>query len=247
MLKLKVVKEKEPITNEWSVEKVASEYPPPSWEELFENAKLEIKDVSDILEEDRINGRRLPDNCNLFRAFMVTPLHKVRVVLLAQDPYHTILPNGNPQAMGMSFSVPVGAPIPSSLRNIFKELKDTVPNFKTPSHGNLTNWAVQGVLLLNSCLTVRESSPGCHKEIWNGFIKKTINTILNANPDCIFVAWGRNAQKVASKFVGEKATILTAAHPSGLSANRGFFKCDHFNQINELLVKQKSEPIDWNL
>ena len=246
MLKLKILEPKEKITNEWTIEKVAKEYPPPSWEAVFENAKNELKDISDILEEDKVNGRRLPDNCNLFRAFWLTPLHKVKVLLLGMDPYFNVLPDGNPLATGLAFSILTGAPIPSSLQNIYKELKSDI-DFVRPNHGNLSHWATQGVFLLNASLTVREGQSGSSGAIWNGFIKKVINAILEVNPKCIFVAWGNNAQKVTSKFVGERAIVLTAAHPSGLSANRGFFGCKHFSKINELLITQQSLPIDWSL
>ena len=248
MLKLKIVEQKEKITNDWTVEKVSKEYPPRTWESVFENAKDEIKDISDILEEDKkINGERIPNNCDLFRAFHLTPLHKVRVVIVGQDPYFSRIPDGRPLATGLAFSIPRDAAIPSSLRNIYKELKDSIPGFVVPNHGDLTSWSLQGVFLLNSCLTVRENDASCHKQIWDGFIKKVINAILEANPRCIFVAWGNNAQKVASKFIGEKAVVLTSSHPSGLSANRGFFGCGHFPEINRLLIAQKSEPINWNL
>lgn len=248
MLKLKILPKKDKIDNSWSVEKIVKEYTPQSWENVFENSINELKDISDILEEDRKeNGERLPNNHDLFRAFQVTPLHKVRVVIIGQDPYHSVMSDGTPLATGMAFSVPRNSQIPSSLRNIFKELKNTVPEFNNPTHGDLTNWAIQGVLLLNSCLTVRPGRPDCFKQIWSGFLKKVINEILEVNPNCIFVAWGNNAQKFASKFVGERAVILTAVHPSGLSANRGFFGCDHFNKINQLLTELKSPAIDWNL
>ena len=246
MLKLKIIENKEKITNDWTVERVAKEYPPPSWEAVFENAKNELKDISDILEEDKDKGRRLPDNCNLFRTFWITPLHKVRVVVLGMDPYFNVQSNGTPLATGLAFSVPTGAPIPSSLQNIYKELKTDI-GFTPPKHGNLTSWATQGIFLLNASLTVREGQSGSSGLIWNGFIKKVINAILEVNPKCIFVAWGNNAQKVTSKFVGERAIVLAAAHPSGLSANRGFFGCKHFSKINELLIAQKSVPIDWSL
>jgi uracil-DNA glycosylase len=139
-----------------------------------------------------------------------------------------------------------GTKIPSSLVNMFKEIKNTVTGFETPSHGDLTGWARQGVLLLNTCLTVRPASPGCHKEIWLGFIKKVINAIIDTNPNCIFVLWGRKAQKVR-KMLGERATVLEAAHPSGFSAHRGFFGCNHFNQINTLLSESGQRQINWNL
>ena len=247
-MKLKIVPQKEKITNQWTIEKVATEYPPQSWENVFENAKHEIKDISDILQEDERNfGEIMPNKCDIFKAFWNTNLTSVKVVIFGQDPYPNKLPDGRPQATGMAFSVPRASPIPSSLKNIFKELSSSVEGFQYSNHGDLTNWSIQGVLMLNSCLTVRENSPGSHKEIWNGFIKKVINAILEVNPSCIFVAWGKHAQNITSKFVGERATVLESSHPSGLSSYRGFIGCKHFSEINSILTSKGFKPIDWNL
>lgn len=238
---------KQVVDNSWSILRVCRERPPYGWRDVFSDADAELSDVSDIVETDKkVNGRFYPDCVNLFKAFEITPLNNVNVVILGQDPYHGKNNDGTPQAQGMSFSVKRGTKIPSSLINIYKELKSTVDNFSPPNHGDLTGWAKQGVLLLNSCLTVRPGSAGCHKEIWLGFIKKVINAIINTNPKCIFVLWGRKAQKVR-KMLGERVTVLEAAHPSGLSAHRGFFGCDHFNQINNLLIEAGKRPINWNL
>lgn len=242
-----IVQPKPDITNDWTITEITDRFKPTSWEKVFESCKHEFADVSEILETDKkINGRFYPDCKNLFRAFELTPLSNVKVVILGQDPYHGMNRDGTPQAQGMSFSVKRGEKIPSSLINIYKELKKTVIGFESPTHGDLSGWARQGVLLLNSCLTVRPSSPGCHKEIWLGFVKKVINAIIDTNPHCIFVLWGRKAQKIR-KMLGERVTVLEAAHPSGLSAHRGFFGCDHFNQINTLLTDSSQRPINWNL
>jgi len=244
---LNIVRPKPNITNDMTVEQATNIFKPYSWEKVFSSATLELKDVSDILENDKkVNGRYYPDTKNLFKAFELTPLNKVKVVIFGQDPYHGGNYDGTPQAQGMSFSVKRGAKIPSSLINIYKELAKTVDGFHTPSHGDLSGWAKQGVLLLNTCLTVRPANPGCHKEIWLGFVKKVINAIIDANPNCIFVLWGRKAQKVR-KMLGERATVLEAAHPSGFSAYRGFFGCDHFNQINTILKESGQNPINWDL
>ena len=237
----------ETIDNSWSAVKVARERPPFGWVEVFKGADHEINDVSEIIENDKkVNGRFYPDSKDLYRAFELTPLANIKVVIFGQDPYHGMNRDGSPQAQGLSFSVKRGEKIPSSLINIYKELKKTVAGFEVPHHGDLTGWARQGVLMLNSCLTVRPSSPGCHKEIWLGFVKKVINAIIDTNPQCIFVLWGRKAQKIR-KMLGERATVLEAAHPSGLSAHRGFFGCDHFNEINRLLLDTRQQPINWNL
>jgi uracil-DNA glycosylase len=246
MIRLKIVEEKEKITNDWSVEKLVSLYVPLTWESVFESAKNELKDVSDILEEDRPNGRRVPDNCDLFRIFNLVPLHKVRVVILGQDPFYSLLANGKPQATGIAFSVPREAPIPPSLKNIYKVLKATIPTFNIPNHGDLTNWVLQGVFLLNACLTTRLGEANVYKEIWSGFIKKVITAILDANPNVIFLLWGKEAQKF-KKMIGGRATILETSHPSPLGFHAGFGKSNNFNEVNDILIKQKKEPIDWNL
>lgn len=245
-MKLKIVQEKEKITNDWSVEKLVSLYVPPTWEGVFESAKLELKDISDILEEERPNGRRVPDNCDLFRVFYLVPLPKVKVVILGQDPYFSILANGKPQAVGMSFSVPRDAPIPPSLKNIYKVMKDTLPDFKIPSHGDLTSLCLQGVFLLNACLTTRVGIANAHREIWSGFIKKVITAILDVNPNVIFLLWGNEAQKF-KKMIGGRATTLETSHPSPLGCQRGFMKSNHFNEVNDILKKLGKPAIDWNI
>ena len=246
-MKLNILKKEDLIDNSWTVEDIAKRRAPLGWTKLFRDAINELTDISEILENDKkVNGRYYPDTKNLFKAFDLTPLNKVKVVIFGQDPYFNSNSDGTPQARGMSFSVKKGTKIPSSLQNIYKELKNTVVGFEVPRHGDLSGWAYQGVLLLNSCLTVTPGNPGSHKELWLGFVKKVINAILEVNEGCIFVLWGRKAQKI-EKMLGGRATILEAAHPSGLSAHRGFFGCDHFNQINKLLADQGKIPINWNL
>ncbi len=235
------------ITNDWSISRIVTERVPNSWENVFKDAELELKDIDEILtEEKRVYGQYYPNNKDLFKIFEKCPLQRVKVVILGQDPYYKLSPSGNPQAMGMSFSVSTDTPIPPSLSNIYKELKRSVNGFVVPRHGCLDSWAQQGVFLLNTCLTVRPGNPGSHKEIWLGFIKKVINAIINSNPNTIFVFWGRKAEKM-KKMVGERVTIIETSHPSPLSVYRGFRGCDHFNEINKLLVESKMSTINWNL
>lgn len=234
------------ITNEWTVERIAKECPPYSWESVFKSAENELKDISDILENDKkVNGRFYPDCKNLFKAFELTSLQKVKVVIMGQDPFHGLNSDGTPQAQGLSFSVKRGAKVPPSLVNIYKELKSTVEDFQIPNHGDLSSWSKQGVLLLNQCLTVRPGSPDSHKEIWLSLIKKVINAILDVNQNCIFVLWGRKAQKI-QKMLGGRSIILEAGHPSPMSV-KDFYGCNHFNKINDLLKGQGKSPINWNL
>lgn len=218
---------------------------PSGWSELFEKARPELLDISDILDEQEIEfGPYYPKKEDIFRAFHLTPLNRVRVVIIGQDPYHDkTKTTGEIRARGMSFSVSKTSDIPPSLRNIFKELAQSIPEFKTPKHGDLTYWAIQGVLMLNFALTVGAGRPGSHKKLWIGFIHHVIEFIIKTNPNTIFVLWGRKAADI-KKMISGRCTILEAAHPSPYSAHKGFFGCKHFKIINEYLA---NDPIDWNV
>lgn len=235
------------IDQNWTIEQIAK-LPPPSWEGVFESSTNELRDVSGILDEqERSYGMYFPLKRDIFSAFHYTPLDKVKVVIIGQDPYHqSIVVDGQsvPRATGMSFSVRKEDSIPSSLQNIYKELSDTVSGFQAPYHGDLTHWAVQGILMLNTCLTVMPGKPGSHGDIWLGFANKVFKAIARVNPRCIYLLWGKEAQKL-SPMLGDKSVILEAAHPSGFSARRGFFGCNHFVLVNEHLVKQGKTGINW--
>lgn len=235
------------IDQTWSIEKISKEGCPRGWERVFKDAESELRDISQILEdEEKIYGAYYPLKKDIFRAFEVTPLHKVKVVIVGQDPYYKRGYDGNPVAMGMSFSVNRGTPIPPSLRNIYKEIKDTVNNFNVPNHGDLTEWAKQGVLLLNICLTVRDGEAGSHGELWLGFINKVLDAIMAENPQCIYVCWGKESLKI-KKFLDTRAIVFESGHPSGHSASKYFFGNNHFNLINEKLTQLGKDPINWQL
>ena len=238
------------IGQDWSLERIAREAKPPTWEKVWDDASHELKDVSEILDnQEKTYGQYYPLKRDIFNAFWLTKLSNVKVVILGQDPYHqTISVNGGtvPRAIGLSFSVRREDAIPSSLKNIYTELANSVRGFVRPDHGDLTEWAEQGVLLLNSCLTVRPGAPGSHGDIWLGFISKVFKAIATINPYCVFLLWGRDAQKV-KPMLGERSFILEAAHPSGLSANRGFFGCNHFNEMNKYLMKLDKPAINWKI
>lgn len=237
-----------PVDQTWPIEEVAKLYPP-TWEEVFENATNEIRDISQILNEQEINyGPYFPLKKDIFNAFYYTQLSKVKVVILGQDPYHqSIFVDGKnlPRSAGMSFSVRKEDSIPSSLQNIYTELSNSVFGFNRPNHGDLTHWAVQGVLMLNACLTVKPGKPGSHGDIWLGFINRVFKAIAMSNPRCIYLLWGKEVQKLRP-MLGDKSIVLEAAHPSGLSANRGFYGCNHFVLVNEYLVKQGKTGINWS-
>ncbi|KAF5187929.1 Uracil-dna glycosylase [Thalictrum thalictroides] len=178
----------------------------------------------------------------VFNALNTTPFDRVKAVIIGQDPYH-----GPGQAMGLSFSVPEGVKVPSSLVNIFKELQQDL-GCSVPSHGNLERWALQGVLLLNTVLTVRSRQANSHaKKGWEPFTDAVIQSISLKKNGVIFLLWGNSAQEKSRLIDESKHHILRAAHPSGLSAHRGFFGCRHFSQANQLLERMGILPIDWQL
>ena len=179
--------------------------------------------------------------CNkIFAAFNLCPFKKVKVVLIGQDPYH-----GLKQANGLCFSVSDKIKLPPSLINIFKELGRDI-NIKPPKSGNLEHWAKQGILLLNTVLTVRAKQPGSHKNKgWEKFTDSIIEILSSEKKDLIFLLWGRIAQEKAKIIDTKKHYILTAAHPSPFSAHSGFFGCKHFSKTNELLKKLNKKPIKW--
>lgn len=183
-----------------------------------------------------------PAKENIFNALKFTPYSKVKVLLLGQDPYH-----GAGQAHGLAFSVQKGVAKPPSLLNIFQELSTDL-GVVPPSHGCLTDWTTQGVMLLNTVLTVREGEANSHKNLgWTTFTDKIIET-LNAREDpVIFLLWGRNAADKLPLITGSQHFVLSAAHPSPLSASRGFFGCRHFSKVNEILTRVGKEPVNWQI
>ena len=219
----------------------------PSWRPVFKDSINGLIHAFTKLHQDERLFGFYPTEDKLVTAFQITPLSKVRVVILGQDPYPEYGNDGMPRATGMSFSVRRTDTIPSSLRNIVKELERSVKGFVNPGHGDLTYWAQQGVLLLNTSLTVRPNTPRVQGEIWSELIKNIIPAILGANPKCIFVTWGKVAQDALTNLLGNStAEVLEAAHPSSRNLKGGFIECDHFNKINKKLIDMKSPPIDWN-
>jgi len=183
-----------------------------------------------------------PEKNDIFNAFHYTSYSNLKVVLLGQDPYH-----GPGQAHGLSFSVKPGVPAPPSLVNIFKELKDDV-GVEIPKHGYLTHWAEQGVLLLNTVMTVRDGEANSHKNRgWEIFTDQVISTINAKEDPVVFWLWGKPAQEKAKLITGSHHLILRAPHPSPLSVYRGFYGSKPFSQTNAFLIQNKKTPIDWTL
>jgi uracil-DNA glycosylase len=201
-----------------------------------------IQLVNHIKTEKEQGKLIYPKGSNIFNAFNKTPLDKVKVVILGQDPYH-----GPNQAHGLSFSVQKGIPFPPSLQNIFKELqRDTGTPY--PSHGDLSSWAQQGVFLLNASLTVRAAEPMSHSQIgWAIFTDAVIRTISKGCPKVVFMLWGKFAQEKQTLIDSSKHLILKAPHPSPLSAHQGFVGCGHFSACNHFLAKNGIDPINWHI
>ncbi len=195
-----------------------------------------------FLEAEKQQYRIFPPGSQIFQAFNSTPFNRVKVVIIGQDPYHEM-----GQAHGLCFSVQEGVPLPKSLINIFKELHDDI-GFEVPKSGNLQSWANQGVLLLNATLTVREHVAGSHQgQGWETFTDCVISRLSEQKRGLVFLLWGNYAIHKRTLIDCTKHHILTAAHPSPLSAYRGFFGCRHFSQTNALLVQEGLEPIHWQL
>jgi uracil-DNA glycosylase len=214
-----------------------------NWQQIIdiEKAKDYFIDLDFFLKSERQNFNIFPKVKDVFKAFELTPLDKLKVVLIGQDPYHKIN-----QAHGLSFSVNSGIKTPPSLVNIYKELKTDL-NIPIAEHGNLTHWAKQGVLLLNATLTVREGQPGSHqKKGWEIFTNEIIKYISENTENTVFLLWGNFAKTKKEIINSSKHLVLEAAHPSPL-ARGAFFGSKHFSKSNEFLISKGKVPIDWSL
>ena len=216
-----------------------------SWKQALaeEFEKPYFQQLRDFLKQEKAEGHEIyPPGPLIFNAFNTTPLPKVKVLLLGQDPYH-----GKGQAHGLSFSVPDGVRQPPSLQNIFKELESDL-GIPRPSTGNLAPWAEQGVMLLNAMLTVRAGQPASHhNKGWEVFTNAVIQKISDVHQGVVFLLWGKYAQQKEELIDTKKHHVLKAAHPSPYSADSGFFGCKHFSKTNTLLEKEGKKPINWSL
>lgn len=219
------------ITNDW-LDAIKPEFGKTYYRELFEFVKEEYSRVVVYPPAD-----------DIFNAFHFTPLSEVKVLILGQDPYHNVH-----QAHGLSFSVPIDQQeIPPSLQNIYKELQDDL-GCSIPNHGYLKKWADQGVLLLNTVLTVRAHQAGSHQgKGWEQFTDAVIQAVNAQDRPVVYLLWGKPAQSKARMLTNPKHLVLKAPHPSPLSAYRGFFGCKHFSKTNEFLQEHGVEPIDWQI
>ncbi|MBR5459229.1 MAG: uracil-DNA glycosylase [Clostridia bacterium] len=214
------------------------------WDEILadEFEKPYYKRLRAFLKQEYSTRVIYPDMNDIFNSLKCSSFEKTRVVIIGQDPYH-----GEGQAHGMCFSVKRGIEPPPSLKNIFKELETDV-GFKPVNHGELTSWAEQGVLLLNTVLTVREGSPNSHKGMgWEEFTDRVISELNRKTTPVVFLLWGANARAKAKIIDNPLHRKLETVHPSPLSAYNGFFGCHHFSRCNEILVASGQEPINWQL
>jgi uracil-DNA glycosylase len=216
-----------------------------SWQNRLSDylASEPMQDLAEFLRNEKARGKIIyPPNHQLFAAFNATEFESVRVIILGQDPYH-----GPGQAHGLSFSVPEGVSPPPSLVNIFKELERESGKPK-PSSGNLTPWAMQGVLLLNAVLSVESAKPGSHQNKgWEAFTDFVIKTLATEHEGLVFMLWGAYAQQKGKFIDMRRHCVLRAPHPSPLSAYRGFIGCGHFSAANRYLQGRGLAPIDWNI
>ena len=210
-------------------------FTPLSWEKIFFKNKSKLLHICNMLRDKEY----YPPTKDVFNIFHLLAPKDIKVVILGQDPYYNY-----DMAMGLSFSVRKGKPIPKSLKNIYKNLCEKVEEFLPPKHGSLLGWAEQGVFLYNTALTVFPQKPGSHTGIWKGFSTDVIKYISKRG-GIVFMLWGRKAQNFEKCIVSKDNLILKTSHPSGLSANRGFLTCDHFVDANKFLKEKGREPIDW--
>lgn len=221
---------------------------PESWRPALEAVlgTTESRRLGGFLQSEEDAGKRIyPPRGARLRALELTPLDRVKVVILGQDPYH-----GPGQAHGLSFSVPQGVKVPPSLVNIYKEIASDL-GIAPPGHGNLEHWARQGVLLLNNSLTVEEGRAGSHQNLgWEAITDAAVAAVAQREEPAVFLLWGNHARRKAERvpgLMGGRHLVLTAPHPSPLSAYAGFFGCRHFSQANEFLEAKGRGGIDWQL
>lgn len=217
-----------------------------TWSDLLKDEKQQayFQETLDYVEQRRQQGVTVyPPKSEVFNAFRTPEFEQIKVVIIGQDPYH-----GPDQAHGLCFSVKPGIKTPPSLVNMYKELATDIDGFTIPDHGYLQTWAEQGVLLLNTVLTVEEGQAHSHKHLgWERFTDKVIALLSEHNEGLVFLLWGAHAQKKGKAIDQSKHCVLSAPHPSPLSAHRGFFGCRHFSQANNYLASKGKKVIDWQV
>jgi len=212
---------------------------PEAWRELLDDQAARLAELQDFVTAERAAHTVFPPEGRVFAALAATTPDRVRAVIVGQDPYHD-----DGQAHGLAFSVPAGVPLPPSLRNIFREMQSDLG--AAPASGDLSHWAEQGVLLLNSVLTVRAHAAGSHRgRGWEEFTDAVLRAVDRVSPPCVFILWGADAQKKRALVDETRHRVIAGPHPSPLSAYRGFFGSRPFSRTNELLRELRRPPIDW--
>lgn len=226
----------------------------PHWQQIIEQEKQQdyYCQLQKEITKKRAQGITIfPEEKDVYNAFEYCDLADIKVVILGQDPYHGVGKGDyhhQSQAHGLAFSVTKHIKIPPSLVNIYKELNTDIEGFNTPNHGNLTSWAEQGVLLLNTVLTVQQSKAHSHAKLgWERFTDQIISQLNQHNDGCVFILWGAHAQKKGRDIDSSKHLVLNGPHPSPLSAYRGFFGCQHFSKANTWLTQKNKVAIDWQV
>ena len=215
-----------------------------NWDDILKDEfdKQYYLELREFLIKEYKSHLIYPDKYKIFEALKLTDYEDVKIVILGQDPYH-----GPNQAHGLAFSVSLGVPIPPSLLNIYKDLERDM-NFRIPNHGYLVDWSKQGVLLLNTALTVRAGMANSHRgKGWEVFTDQVIRLLSLREKPMVFLLWGKNAAEKEALIDTSKHLVLKAPHPSPLSAHRGFLGCGHFSKANEFLIKNSIAPINWQL
>jgi uracil-DNA glycosylase len=217
-----------------------------NWQDVLQAQQKQpyFQQLMSYVAQERAGDKNIyPPQQLVFNALTLTPLAQVKVVILGQDPYH-----GPGQAHGLAFSVLPGVKPPPSLANIYKEIVTDIDGFEIPQHGCLQSWAEQGVLLLNTVLTVEQGKAHSHAKIgWEQFTDQLIAHLNDSEQRLIFILWGSHAQRKGKMIHSHKHEVLAGPHPSPLSAYRGFFGCKHFSQTNQLLAQQGKSPIHWQV
>ena len=217
-----------------------------NWQSVIaeESKKDYFQTMQASITKQRKQGEIIyPDESDVFNALTFCDIEQTKVVILGQDPYH-----GAGQAHGLAFSVKKGIKIPPSLVNMYKELHQDIDGFDIPNHGNLTDWAKQGVLLLNTVLTVKQGNAHSHAKLgWETFTDALITKLNEQNNGCVFILWGSHAQKKGRNIDHDKHLVLSGPHPSPLSAYRGFFGCQHFSKTNQWLKDKGISEVSWQL
>jgi uracil-DNA glycosylase len=244
------------INNNWTIADICKTWAPKSWENVFADSLSDLNVISDLLENNNKITKKhfVPDKKDLFRAFELIELSHIRVVIIGQDPYIGRYPDGKPIAIGLSFATEKGRKVQPSLQNIYKEIKNSYPDFVIPSHGDLSCMCDQGVMFLNACLTTDDDKSASHSKnmVWMPFITRVLDAINECNNRCIYLLLGKEAQKIET-YLSSKNITVKGVHPSPLSANKGFFNSGVFAQINDHLdinkvpKPKKGEDYHWSI